>query len=77
MEVKPEYAQHIYPDMKFSQSICNPCDETCNIEVKKQQIEKMLEPVETRSTILDSIKAVLPDSGIPFFGTGKEQASLL
>jgi len=77
MEVKVEYAPHIYPEMKFSQNPCNPCDETCRIEVKKQQIEKILEPIETRGTLLDSIKHIIPNTGIPFIGTGKEQATIL
>lgn len=77
LEVKNENAPHLFPEMKFSQNTCNPCDETCRMEVKKQQIEKILEPVESRGGIMDSLKNIIPDSGNPFIGTGKEQASLL
>ena len=78
LEVKNENAPHIFPEMKFSQTPCNPCDTTCRFEVKKQQIEKILESIETRGNILDSLKSIIPSSsGEPFIGTGKEQASLL
>ena len=76
MDVKNEYAPHIYPEMEFSDKPCNPCDETCRIEVKKQKTQTILEPIQTRG-IMDTIKSIVPDSGIPFVGTGKEQATIL
>ena len=77
-EFKNENATHIFPEMKFSQSPCNPCDETCRFEVKKQQVEKILEPIESRGKgMFDSLKNMIPDSGNPFIGTGKEQGTLL
>jgi len=78
LEVKNEHAPHIFPEMKFSQNPCNPCDETCRFEIKKQQVEKILEPIESRGkSIFDSLRNMIPDSGKPFIGTGKEQGTLL
>lgn len=78
LEVKNENAPHIFPEMKFSESPCNPCDKTCRFEVKKQQVEKILEPIETRGKgMLDNLINMIPNSGSPFIGTGKEQGTLL
>ena len=76
MDVKNEYASHIYPEMTFSEKPCNPCDETCRIEVKKIETTHILEPIQTRG-IVDTIKSIVPDSGIPFIVTGKEQATMI
>lgn len=77
MEIKSENAPHVFSEMKFSQNTCNPCDETCRFEVKKIDTEKQLTPIESRGNDEPSWwKMMIPDSGNPFVGTGKDQASM-
>lgn len=32
MNVKSEMAEHVFPEMKYKNVVCNPCDETCEIQ---------------------------------------------
>ena len=77
MNVRAENVPHVFPQFKFSQKPCNPCSETCRFEVQKQETQKILEPIETRGSLVDTIQAIIPDAGNPFVGTGKEQASFI
>jgi hypothetical protein len=33
MNIKNEMAEHVFPQMKYNDVLCNPCDNTCNISV--------------------------------------------
>lgn len=77
MEVKDIYAPHVFPELSFVDKPCNPCDRTCKIELKKQDTERLIEPIQTRGSPLDALKSILPFSGEPFVGTNKELATFL
>lgn len=76
-DVSNEYAPHIYPELTYEGNVCNPCDQTCKIQVKKIDIDAILEPIQTRGTFTDSLKSIIPNSGIPFIGTKNEIATFL
>ena len=34
--VKSENASHIFPELSFTNDICNPCDKNCGISISKR-----------------------------------------
>jgi hypothetical protein len=49
MKVKNEMAEHVFPEMKFNNIVCNPCSKNCEISIinEKLNTEKTLrEPVK-------------------------------
>jgi hypothetical protein len=44
MKVKNEMAEHVFPEMKFNNIVCNPCSKNCEISVinEKLNTEKVL-----------------------------------
>jgi hypothetical protein len=50
LNVKHEMAEHIFPEMKFREGICNPCDKTCEISIieGKLKTENEIKPSFTR-----------------------------
>ena len=50
VNVKHEMAEHIFPEMKFREGICNPCDKTCEISIVegKLKTESEIKPIFTR-----------------------------
>jgi len=50
VNVKHEMAEHIFPEMKFREGICNPCDKTCEISIVegKLKTESEIKPSFTR-----------------------------
>lgn len=73
---KNENIPHLHPGFKFRKSPCNPCSETCRFEVAKQKTETQLRGMETRG--LESLQNWIPfiSSGVPYVGTGKDQATM-
>jgi hypothetical protein len=76
MEVSHEYAPHVYPEMKFRNTPCNPCDVTCGIELKKISTESELLSKTARGNNVEQ-NIVVFNSGEPYIGTKKEQASFI
>jgi|MesohylFT_1024984.scaffolds.fasta_scaffold09891_3 hypothetical protein len=76
MEVNDEYAPHVYPEMKFRDTPCNPCDVTCGIELQKMKTESELLSKTARGNLQEQ-SIVVFHSGEPYIGTKKEQASFI
>ena len=50
MNVKSEMAEHIFPEFKFREGVCNPCSKTCEISIieGKLKTENEIKPSFTR-----------------------------
>lgn len=50
IEIKPEMAQHVFPEIKFNKSSCDPCSKECvySIIESKLKIEKQLIPTSSK-----------------------------
>ena len=40
MNVKNEMAEHIFPELKFNNVLCNPCNKTCNISIIDNKLKQ-------------------------------------
>ena len=63
--LKNNIVTHVYPELQFSQEICNPCDRTCHFTITKQNIETSLKPKDAKLTMYDDVKEL--------FGFQKEE----
>ena len=50
MEVKNDMAEHIFPELKFKDHVCNPCSKTCDFSIIETRIrtEDELKPINTK-----------------------------
>lgn len=50
MEVKNDMAEHIFPELKFKDHVCNPCSKTCDFSIIESRIktEDELKPINTK-----------------------------
>jgi len=39
MEVKPDMAQHVFPELKFTQDKCNPCLTSCKFSIIESKLK--------------------------------------
>jgi hypothetical protein len=50
MEVKNDMAEHVFPELKFRDHVCNPCSNTCDFSIIESRIktEDELKPINTK-----------------------------
>jgi hypothetical protein len=49
MKVKPEMVSHIFPELKFKNSECNVCDNTCEFSIIENRLKNEKELFSTFS----------------------------
>ena len=51
IKVKNEMAEHVYPELKYKNVLCNPCSKNCDISVTQEKFkaEDKVKPVYTKT----------------------------
>jgi len=62
--VKNNLVTHVYPELQFHNSECNPCDRTCHFSIQKKQEmeEKLVLPKSSNESVLWEIISNLTSS---------------
>jgi hypothetical protein len=78
--VKKNWITHVYPELEYHDSECNPCDRTCHFTIKqKQQVEEKLQlPKSSNDTVLwDMISALTSSKEEPIVIYQNQIATIL
>lgn len=54
LKIKNEMAEHVYPEMKYKNIVCNPCSKNCEISVSKNKMvaEEKIKPTYSKMVII-------------------------
>ena len=50
MSVKTDMVEHVFPELKFNGSVCNPCDSKCNYSIIESKLKTETEMIPKSST---------------------------
>lgn len=57
LPVKPEMAQHVFPELSFPRGTCNPCDASCDIDIIEEKLtneEVLMAPKDSNDWAQDA-----------------------
>lgn len=54
LKIKNEMAEHVYPELKYKNKVCNPCNKYCDISITKNKIEteEKIKPVYSKTLFI-------------------------